>query len=319
MSWHLLVTGSLFTTSRTFAVGALSPPYFRLGIPSSDTPVYRDFVSECRHRFRSDGVLHIPEFLPTDICRALTEEAESHFSDPSCVFRSTDSHTVYQAEVDGSYSRGHPRNALQRSSKSIVDYDRLDDETSPLRALYWSEDFFTFVRDVVSSGDDINPPAPLYRSACPYNAAYYNLYAEGDGLGWHFDSGEFGVNLVLGMPDEGGVFELHKGTRAPGDLWSFDTVWSILHRNNPETNDCVPEQATELTAVDNASPGSLILFAGAHNMHRVTPVVGPNPRINAIVHFEQSAGRRVGAYSLRKFFGREGTVRPEVAQRGRIC
>ena len=29
----------------------------------------------------------------------------------------------------------------------------------------------------------------LYLSDCPFNAAYYNMYREGDGLGWHFDKG----------------------------------------------------------------------------------------------------------------------------------
>lgn len=37
----------------------------------------------------------------------------------------------------------------------------------------------------------------LHLSICPFNSAMYNGYYDGDGLGWHFDRSEFGVNLVL--------------------------------------------------------------------------------------------------------------------------
>jgi len=40
--------------------------------------------------------------------------------------------------------------------------------------------------------DIASPAQQLFPSACPYNAAYYNMYSKGDGLGWHFDKGEFG-------------------------------------------------------------------------------------------------------------------------------
>lgn len=56
----------------------------------------------------------------------------------------------------------------------------------PLKELYARPDLLALVQAIAS------PEKELYRSACPYNAAYYNMYTEGDGLGWHFDRGEFG-------------------------------------------------------------------------------------------------------------------------------
>jgi hypothetical protein len=92
-----------------------------------------------------------------------------------------------QEEVDPAFAPHHIRNELQQSSKTIVDYDRLEKETSPLRLLYNSNELKDFIQDVVSCNDCEAAADPLYRSACPYNAAYYNLYEKHDGLGWHFD------------------------------------------------------------------------------------------------------------------------------------
>ena len=54
------------------------------------------------------------------------------------------------------------------------------------RGLYGRPELLSLVQDIAS------PEQQLYPSECPYNAAYYNMYSEGDGLGWHFDKGEFG-------------------------------------------------------------------------------------------------------------------------------
>jgi hypothetical protein len=50
--------------------------------------------------------------------------------------------------------------------------------------------------------------------------------------------------------------------------------------------------------------GSLVFFAGRLSLHRVSPVKGPVPRINAILTYETEVGRTANAYSLKKFFGR---------------
>ena len=57
----------------------------------------------------------------------------------------------------------------------------------------------------------------------------YNGYYDGHGLGWHFDRSEFGVNLVLAEPTEGGTFDYHRNTRDDvADPWAFDTVGKII-------------------------------------------------------------------------------------------
>jgi hypothetical protein len=97
----------------------------------------------------------------------------------------------------------------------------------------------------------------------------------------------------LQAAEHGGEFELHFRTRSDSDPWAFDQVKSIVHN-----------KALSPVMKSDPGPGSLVLFAGKHNLHRVTPIMSNVPRINAIVHFERTAGMKLSAYSLQKFFGR---------------
>ena len=144
-------------------------------------------------------------------------------------------------------------------------------------------------------------------SGCPYNAAYYNVYYQGDGLGWHFDRSDFGVNLELQPSHQGGAFEIALNTRTKEDPWSFDQVQTVLSSSSVDrsshssTTRANIETITEPCAV---GPGSLVIFSGSQHLHRVTPVQRLVPRINAIMTYEQSPNQKTNAYSLRKFFGR---------------
>ncbi|CAB9529986.1 expressed unknown protein (Partial), partial [Seminavis robusta] len=210
----------------------------------------------------------------------------------------TEDHTVYQEPNDSSFAQDHPRNALQRSSKWIIDFDRIDQESSPLAILYKSPELKAFVSYVVRSDSEIKDDT-LYTSGCPYNAAYYNLYEPNDGLGWHFDKSQFGVNLELQPGELGGDFELCWNTREDDSAWCFDKVQNVL-----DVSDDAHSPVAQRIQDPPVGPGSLVFFAGARNLHRVTPVVSQKPRINAIMTFETQPNQRPNAYSLKKFFGR---------------
>mmetsp|Transcript_3161 Transcript_3161/g.6390 ORF Transcript_3161/g.6390 Transcript_3161/m.6390 type:complete len:322 (-) Transcript_3161:83-1048(-) len=242
--------------------------------------------NDLRRSYDKHGWVHIPDFLDAATCHRMLQEANAHFQKDTA-FRSHEQHTVYQEETDPNYPALHPRNAQQQSSKTIVDFDRLA-PTSPLKQLYGDKALKALIQGIVS------PDSELYFSACPYNSAFYNMYEQGDGLGWHFDRGEFGVNLILQNPSQGGTFEYHANTRSEQDEWAFEKVQLLLDGEMEGV-----EAATE------AKMGSLIIFAGRMSMHRVTPVTSSSPRINAILHYEKAPGQRLGAYTLQRFFGRE--------------
>ena len=294
-----------------------------------------DLAETCRRNYWECGIAHIPNFVRSDVCNQMVQEAMRLRHDPTqpC-FYSTEDHTVYQEPHDPAFPEDHPRNALQRSSKWIMDYDRIISQssstsaTSPLVTLYTSPHLQAFVSYVVRPHPPSNPTVnnatirdneddtyTLYESGCKYNAAYYNIYNPGDGLGWHFDRSEFGVNLELQPADEGGDFELCWNTRSSvasatpstdsgnNNLWAFDTVEHILKESSESA--CPLAQRICDPPV---GPGSLVFFAGSRNLHRVTPVTSSQPqaqsRVNAIMTYETRPHQKPNAYSLRKFFGR---------------
>eukprot|EP00971_Amphidinium_carterae_P113718 2253368-Amphidinium_carterae.1 len=118
---------------------------------------------------------------------------------------------------------------------------------------------------------------------------------DGHGLGWHFDRSEFGVSLLLVQPRAGGQLEYHKDTRNEADLWSYAKVQDVLAAGSAHP---------EVSVAREVEPGDIVIFNGKMSMHRVLPVSGCQPRINAILTYEREPNAKLNAYSLRKFFGR---------------
>ena len=191
----------------------------------------------------------------------------------------------------------------------------------------------------------------LYVSGCPYNAAYYNVYNVGDGLGWHFDRSEFGVNIELEIPtathrdggsgdcvnrktiDGGGQFEISLHTRSNENPWNFHKVQDVLRESSTAASSTASSSCSKTSSSSTTTPtmiqtiqyptivgpGSLVIFSGKYNLHRVTPVVGVDDdddddgklsgnirrrRVNAILTYERTPNVKTNPYSLRKFFGR---------------
>lgn len=241
-----------------------------------------------RRLYQEKGFVHLRwAFLDVAACREVADEALRARGDSDVVYHSYHSHTVYQEDPDPSLPLVHCRNAMQASEKYIIDFKRLPDR-SPVRALYFDERLLRLVQDIVGIQE-------LHLSGDPYNSAYLNIFEEGHGLGWHFDSSEFGVNLLLSPPQVGGCFEIHKGTRTPEEPRAYDAVSAVLEQGS---------QHPEVHVVDDCGPGDLVIFSGRWNMHRVTPVSGTMPRVNAIFTYEKDADVRASPYTLRTFFGR---------------
>ena len=77
-------------------------------------------------------------------------------------------------------------------------------------------------------------------------------------------------------------------------MYSFDKVQPILDEAD----------RSGVVQVPGVSAGSLVFFNGRHSLHRVSPVVGSTPRINAILTYETQAGQKLNAYGAKTFFGR---------------
>jgi hypothetical protein len=110
--------------------------------------------------FEKQGWVHIPRYLNTSEINELMTEMECLRSKS---FRSFDAHTVYQEEIDTSLPLTHPRNQLQVSSKDIIDFSVLNEE-SHLRKIYNRESLMKLIKVIIGSNE-------VYLSGCPYNSA----------------------------------------------------------------------------------------------------------------------------------------------------
>lgn len=182
---------------------------------------------------------------------------------------------------------------MQRSSKLIADFAACGGRSSDLDSIYCRRSLRELVRACTGLPE-------LYLSGCPYNAAYYNAYGVGDGLGWHFDRSAFGVCIVLQSPGAGGQFDFHSGTRAAtaagntSENSQYRLVEAIIKG----------DERKSVVTVQGVQPGSLVMFAGRNSLHRVSTVTAGPDRINAILTYEERPDQRPGAYTLAKFFGR---------------
>ena len=118
------------------------------------------------------------------------------------------------------------------------------------------------------------------------------FYGEGDELGWHVDNADFVVTLMLQPSISGGAFEYVPMLRSADDP-SPHGVRALLTGDRAGVRELSP------------APGTLALFRGRLSPHRVTPVSGPIPRINAVLSYASQPGAMLSAAARRIFFGRE--------------
>jgi hypothetical protein len=100
---------------------------------------------------------------------------------------------------------------------------------------------------------------------------------EGDELQWHFDQTDFVVSLALQDADEGGDFEVAPMIRAAGDE-RYDEVARVLAGDRAEV------------VTLPMTPGTLLVFAGRHSLHRVSPIGGTTPRLVGLFGYDTEPG-----------------------------
>ena len=155
---------------------------------------------------------------------------------------------------------------------------------SPARVVFESDLIATFIG--LALGVD-----PLHRMDDPLGALNVMYYEPGDELGWHFDSAEFVVTLMLQAPERGGVFEFFPMLRSGQDA-------------NDEGLRALLDGEREGICTLSCKPGTLVLFRGHWSPHQVTPVEGTRPRINAVLAFSRRPDHRLTPSGQMRFYGR---------------
>ena len=241
----------------------------------------RRLVGDCQTALTQRGICDLPGFVFPQVAAQVAAEAEEL---RELAFRTETVHDIEFSSADRSQLPGDdPLRTDVRSAKLGIALDDIP-ASSPLRTIYEAPELTAFVGAVL--GVD-----PIFRHADELGALNLMLYDEGDELGWHFDNADFVVTLLLQEPADGGAFEYAPALRTPDDR-NDEGVRRLL--------------AGDRAAVCSASgyPGVLALFRGHLSPHRVTPVIGPRPRINAVLSYASRPDARLSPSAHRIFYGR---------------
>lgn len=250
----------------------------RYPVGDLDAPDGSAVVEKHRRRFLETGLCLLPGFLRPEALSAMAREARE---------LSAEAHVTEQWRdgVSGDSRSGDstdPRST--RARFGAVAYDRLP-AGSPLRALYGWDGLTKLVAAIVGR-------AELERTVDPLVSCSLSFFRKGDELGWHYDSNEATVSLLLQAADEGGAFEFAPETRGDGI-----------------TDTAARERAALAGAAENLvsprlEPGTLSIFDGNRALHRVAPVTGQRERIIALLNYAAEPDYAFSKEVHLRFFGR---------------
>ena len=253
----------------------------RYPIHDLDGAAGRALLERCRAELAELGACDLPGFLAAGAVRRIVSEIPSWDAAPH---RTETTHNIEFSGGESDLAEDNPLRIQVRSAKSLIAYDQIP-PSSLLRDVYESDALTEFV------GASLGVH-PIHRQADEIGALNVMTYGPGDELGWHFDNADFVVTLMLQASEAGGAFEYVPMLRNPSDD-NPDGVAALLGGDRTAVRTMSPE------------PGTLALFRGHYSPHRVTPISGRRPRINAVLAYADNPDARLTPSARRIFFGRE--------------
>ncbi|MXZ73865.1 MAG: phytanoyl-CoA dioxygenase family protein [Gemmatimonadetes bacterium] len=224
------------------------------------------FLASCQSGLEEQSICVLEGFLNPRTVAGMVRETSAliplgyYYDRPRTSYEGND-------YVDRTWPAGHPRTIEHINRyRQVLNYQIPND--SLVRSVFHWPALTEFVRRMF--GFDT-----LYTSACPHLALTLQIAHEGDSNGWHFDSNNGNITLLIQAPDSGGAFEYVPDLRADHDE-HYDDVRAFFES---------PGKRVRRTDI---RPGTLVLFNGKYALHRVSPV-GPTkrPRIIAIFSYDK--------------------------------
>ena len=237
-----------------------------LRYPLGDPEARQAVFDNGREQLRGSGFAMLPGLVTGDTAARMTAEA---LAAVPAAHRRDRLLGAYGEEPTPDMAADHPLRRRHPYCMHVVATDLLP-AAGMIRRLYESDWLAGLV------GDLLEEPG-LHRCADPLLSCAATVMGEGDQHGWHFDSNDFVVTLLLQKPVLGGAFEFCPGIRSDEDQ-NFAGVVAVM--DGVAIGTCRP--AVEV--------GALMLFRGKHALHRVTEVAGPRQRVIAIFSYDRRPG-----------------------------
>jgi hypothetical protein len=243
------------------AASAVDLDRYPLDDPGS--PVLRRVIADARDSLARLGVAILPGFVRPEALACISRTADAlrpkgHLED---VWG-----TPYLGLPDESFPEGHPRRTPLHSLTWVIAYDLIP-RSSTASALYEWDALMRFIGEVLEK-------RPLYRMADPLGALNLTVMEPGHVQCWHYDNADFVVSLAVRASEEGGKFECAPFVRSAQD------------ENYEDVARVIAGDAADLVRVFPMTPGTLMIFAGRHSIHRVSPVAGPVSRQVALFAYD---------------------------------
>lgn len=252
----------------------------RYPLDTLDSTEGQALLESCRSHLQKTGACQLPGLFRPAAVESLVAEATVMREE---AFSSNRSHNVYLEAFEDEATAADPRAMRQRSSKKTLPWDFID-ENSPLRTAYEWDGLTNFIAQVMELDS-------LYRYADPLGAASLAIFEENDKLGWHFDRSPLAVTVMLQPALEGGEYQYFHNLRTAENENHAAVAEKILG-------------STEGMLNLHSEPGTLSMFRGKYSMHRVSPVSGQQPRINAVLAYSESPDDKMNTHTQKLFYGR---------------
>ena len=252
----------------------------RYPLTEPDSPVLAARLATLRDSLLRTGAAEAPAFLtPDGLERCIADaQALAHLQ-----YKSVGTGTAYLEQPAAHWPSEHPRARRARYSVGVVAYDQFP-PTSPIRCLYEWAPVIAFISAVLQR-------APLYRYADPLGALNLAVMGDGDELQWHYDQTDFVVSLALRDADVGGDFEVAPKLRSDAD------------ENYPGVARVLAGASGDVTRLP-MTPGTLLIFAGRHSLHRVSPIAGRTDRLVALLGYDTRSDTKSTPHLQRNRYGR---------------
>lgn len=254
-----------------------------------------NLTDSARSTFLKSGVLQLKGFLRREV---VTELATKCHNAKHATHRMHGEFPPYSDAMDDAVDKSlpadHPARLTLPASHLFLPGDMITSQ-NPLRVLYRNPAFQSFLQHILC----VPQLHPVQDDMGNVNLL---IYEPGDQNGWHFDTTDFVVSIMLQSSTAGGIYQYVPDLRSEKDQNLQGVTQRMQH---PDSNDGVLQCDLE--------PGTLFLFKGKYTMHRVTRVAAQTDRIIAILSYHPKPGHTISNSSKRAMYGREKPIESKVA------
>ncbi|MGI9408238.1 MAG: 2OG-Fe(II) oxygenase [Hyphomicrobiaceae bacterium] len=236
-------------------------------IDDLQSPVRRALVERCQRDLDADAICTLKGFVRPEIVTRMAGEGNAL---SRSAYRNKNMRTPYGWRYNRDFPADHPRAAMFQNNNDVVLTHQFPGNTL-IEQLYRWDPLTEFVREAL--GFDT-----LYRCACLHLSLMLSKMDRGGQLGWHFDTNDGVISLLLQMPDDGGAFECAPYIRSENDE-NYDTIARLFAGEDG------------ISVIPGMAPGTFILFKGRRSCHRVTEVgETKQPRLIALFSYDEKPG-----------------------------